>query len=275
MFPILYGVLGVLVGSFLNVCIYRLPRHQSVVFPRSHCPACNALIKAYDNIPILSYLILGGRCRACKRPISLQYPLVELINGIAFFLCARIWGISGPGFVNSIFIAAIIVLIVVDYRHQILPNAITIPGTFVGIVLSPFQMPEVYYDSLSYLLSTAVYGGENAIILSIMGSIVGALVGGGLLFIVGMLYKLMRNLQGIGMGDVKMMALVGAFLGWRLALVTILIGSVLGSLIGIFLILFRGRNMKTKLAFGTFLGPGAIIALFCGLTILRWYFHQP
>jgi len=269
--PVFYCLLGLIIGSFLNVCIYRLPRRESIVFPRSRCTACGETIRAYDNIPLISFLLLGGRCRFCKNPISLQYPAVEFLNGVSFYFCAQVWGFQGPTFVNSLFIAAIIVLVFVDYQHQILPNRITIPGILVGMALSFFQTPDLYRDSLSYSLASAVSAEAPTAVLPLIGALVGAVAGGGLLWAVGSAYKIVRRTQGLGMGDVKMMAMVGAFLGWRLALLTILTGSMLGSLVGIFLIFFRGRNLQSKLAFGTFLGPSAVVALFFGLRFLRWY----
>ena len=271
LFPVVYGLFGLIIGSFLNVCIYRLPRHESIVFPRSHCTACGSVIRPYDNVPLISFLLLGGKCRFCKNPISLQYPAVEFLTGAAFFACAQIWEFQTPTFVNSLFIAALIVLVFVDYHHQILPDAITLPGVLAGIALSFFQIPDLYRDSLSYGLASAISGDEPTAVLPLVGAILGAVVGAGLLFTVAFAYRIVRKIQGLGMGDVKMMAMVGAFLGWRLALLTILIGSMLGSLVGIFLILFRGRNMQSKLAFGTFLGPGAAVALFFGIRILQWY----
>lgn len=271
LFPIFYGLIGLIIGSFLNVCIYRLPRRESVVFPRSHCTACGAAIRPYDNIPLISFLLLAGKCRFCKNPIFLQYPAVEFLTGVSFFACARIWGLQGPTFVNSLFIAALIVLVFVDYQHQILPNAITIPGIVAGIALSFFQTPDLYRDSISYGLASAISGEDPNVVLPAVAAILGAAAAAGLLFAVAFAYKLLRKIEGLGMGDVKMMAMVGAFLGWRLALLTIMIGSVLGSLVGIFLIVFRGKNMQSKLAFGTFLGSGAVVALFFGIRFLKWY----
>ena len=128
LFPYLWAACGLVIGSFLNVCIYRLPRHESIVFPGSHCPNCGKPVKPYDNIPVLSYLLLLGRCRFCRKPISLQYPVVELLSGLAFYACAAQWGSTSPAFVNSLFLAVILVLIFTDYHHQILPNVLTLPG---------------------------------------------------------------------------------------------------------------------------------------------------
>jgi leader peptidase (prepilin peptidase)/N-methyltransferase len=272
---IVYTLLGLIIGSFLNVCIYRIPLGKSIVFPGSGCPKCDKPIRPYDNIPVLSYLILRGKCRFCGNPISMQYPLVELLSGAAFYSCARVWEFSSPTFVNSLFLSVIIVLIFTDYHHQILPNKLTLPGILVGILLSTFQSPSLYIDLVS-VKAASLFGDAGArSALPWVGSFLGALIGGGLLFVVGFAYEKLRKRQGLGMGDVKMMAMVGAFLGWRLALLTIFAGSLLGSIIGIFLILFRKSNLQTKLAFGVFLGAGAAVSLFWGLEFLRWYRQIP
>lgn len=266
-----YFAFGLIVGSFLNVCIYRIPRGESVVLPRSHCPRCSAGIRPYDNVPLLSYLLLRGRCRSCGEPISLQYPAVELVTGLLFYACAAQWAFTPPTFVNSLFLALLVALVFVDYQHQILPNVVTIPGTIAGILLSPFQAEGAYHDILTVAAASALRpdGFEN--LLPWVGSVLGALIGGGILFVVGFAYKLVRKRHGLGMGDVKMMAMVGAFLGWRSALLTIFAASLAGSIIGLFLVLFQGKSLQHKLAFGTFLGIGAAAVLFFGASILGWY----
>lgn len=272
---IVYTLLGLIIGSFLNVCIYRIPLGKSIVFPGSGCPNCGKPIRPYDNIPLLSYLILRGKCRSCGNPISLQYPFVELLTGVAFYSCAQVWGFSSPTFVNSLFLSVIIVLVFTDFHHRILPNKLTLPGILVGILLSSFQSPSVYTDLVSEK-AASLFGDTGAqAALPWVGSFLGALIGGGLLFVVGFAYEKLRKRQGLGMGDVKMMAMVGAFLGWRLALLTIFSGSLLGTILGIFLIIFRKSNLQTKLAFGVFLGAGAVISLFWGLEFLRWYLRIP
>jgi leader peptidase (prepilin peptidase)/N-methyltransferase len=269
--PWLYALLGLVIGSFLNVCIYRIPRGESIVLPSSHCPACGASIRPFDNVPVLSYLWLRGRCRSCKASISLQYPVVELLNGAAFYFCALRWGAEPPTFLNSALLAVLIILVFVDYQHQILPNVLTIPGAAAGILLSPFQSRSFFLDRITFSLASALRPENPEPAVNWVGAILGALVGGGILYLVALLYKLVRKQQGLGMGDIKMMAMVGAFLGWRLALLTIFAGSFLGSVAGVFLILFHGRNLQTRLAFGTFLGVGAALSLFFGPSFLRWY----
>ncbi len=271
LFPYFWTAFGLVIGSFLNVCIYRLPRRESSVFPGSHCPNCGRPVRPFDNIPILSYLILRGKCRACGKAISFQYPLVEFLAGISFFACASAWGVSPPTFVNSLFLAVVIILVFTDYNHQILPNVLTLPGLLVGIALCPFQAPEFFRDTLSYNLTALVARSRLDLALPFVSSVVGALIGGGVLLIVAMAYQFLRKRQGLGMGDVKMMAMVGAFLGWRSAFLTIFFGSFLGSIVGLLLILFGGRTLQTKLAFGTFLGAAATASLFWGNSLLQWY----
>jgi leader peptidase (prepilin peptidase) / N-methyltransferase len=270
---LIYALFGLIIGSFLNVCIYRLPRGISIAFPRSRCPNCQTAIRPYDNIPVFSYLFLRGRCRFCSKSISIQYPFVEFLSGLAFYFCAQTWGVAAPTLVNSLFLSIVIVLIFIDYHHQILPNVLTLPGIAAGILLSVFQTPDLYADWLSFRLA-AIFGLQHIrLTLPWIGSILGAVIGGGVLYVVGYGYLKLRKLQGLGLGDVKMMAMVGAFLGWRLAFLTIFAGSLLGLIFGIGLMLVGRANLKTKLAFGVFLGIGAAISLFYGLPLLRWYLH--
>lgn len=272
---IAYAILGLIIGSFLNVCIYRIPLEKSIVSPGSGCPHCGTSIRFLDNIPILSFLLLRGRCRDCGKRISFQYPIVELLCALAFYSCARMWLFAPPTYVNSLFLAAIIILIFTDYNHRILPNIITLPGVIVGILLSYFQTPKVYDDLLSWKV-ISLLGFENpSNVQPWIGSIFGAIIGGGLLYLVAFVYEVVRRRQGLGMGDVKMMAMVGAFLGWRLALMTIFVGSLLGTFVGIFLILLRKIDTQGKLAFGVFLGIGSALCLFYGFSFVRWYLDMP
>jgi len=270
-----YTILGLIIGSFLNVCIYRIPRRESVVFPASHCPNCGKSIHFYDNVPVLSYLLLRGKCRACGAGISLQYPVVEILSALAFFACGLRWNFAPPTFVNSLFLSIIIILVFTDYHLQILPNVLTLPGTVVGILLSPFQASSLYKDFLSIRLAELLWPRDPDALLPWVGSLVGAIIGGGSLLLVAWAYEKIRKKQGLGMGDMKMMAMVGAFLGWHLALLTIFAGSLLGSLVGVFLVLFRKMSLQTKLAFGVFLGIGSVISLFYGLPLLYWYLRIP
>jgi leader peptidase (prepilin peptidase) / N-methyltransferase len=271
--PLAYALFGLIIGSFLNVCIYRMPLGKSIVFPGSGCPQCGTAIRFYDNIPVLSFLLLRGKCRACGKPISAQYPLVELITGMAFYCCWKTWGLTPPTFVNSLFLSLIIALIFTDYHHQLLPNKLTLPGTVAGLLLSPFQTPEVYLNVLSVKAASLLGLLDSPFALSLVGSILGAVIGGGGLFALAFVYETVRKKQGLGMGDVKMMAMVGAFLGINLTILTILVGSLMGTLIGIYLILFRKMNMQTKLPLGVFLGIGSVFSIFYGLLLLHWYWN--
>jgi leader peptidase (prepilin peptidase)/N-methyltransferase len=253
---LIYALLGLVIGSFLNVCIYRIPLGKSIVFPRSSCPHCGTQIRFYDNVPVLSYILLRGKCRSCQKSISFQYPLVELLSGIAFYCCGAVWQFTPPTFVNSIFLSIVIILIFTDYHHQVLPNILTLPGAVAGILLSPFQIPLLYSDAVSLKAASLLSPKNPQMVLPWIGSLWGAIIGGGILLLLGIGYLKIRKIQGLGMGDVKMMAMVGAFLGL---------------LIGIYLILFRNKNLHTKLAFGVFLGAGAALSLFFGMDLLRWY----
>jgi leader peptidase (prepilin peptidase)/N-methyltransferase len=270
-FPYLWAAFGLVIGSFVNVCIYRLPRHESIIFPGSHCPRCGKAVRPYDNIPVLSFLWLRGKCRFCRQPISLQYPLVELLAALAFYASAAEWGFTPPAFVNSVFLSVILTLVFTDYHHQILPNVLTLPGVAAGIVLSPLQTKAFFQDTVSHSLASLVSSAHTDAVLPWVGSVLGALVGGGILLTVATAYRALRKRQGLGMGDVKMMAMVGAFAGWRLAILTIFIGCLLGSIVGILLVLFGGRTLQSRLAFGAFLGAASVVALFFGSAILQWY----
>lgn len=266
-----YTLLGLIIGSFLNVCIYRIPLRRSIVRPGSHCPQCGSPVKYRDNIPVISWLILRGKCRFCKTPISAQYPFVELLTGAAFFASAYKWEFFSPTFVNSLFLAVVIVLVFIDYHHQILPNVLTIPGTVAGILLSPFQSFQVYMSPLELKVMSLAVLQDAPIVLPYIGSIVGACFGGGFLYIVAFIYKKLRHRDGLGMGDVKMMLMVGAFLGFRLAFLTIFAGALIGSVAAVSMQLRGKADMQTKLAFGVFLGIAAAASLFRGLSFLEWY----
>ena len=270
-----YALFGLVIGSFLNVCIYRIPLGKSVVSPGSRCPHCGIRIRPYDAIPVVSFLWLRGKCRSCGKPISLQYLLVELLSGLIYYFCWEAWQCTPPTFVNSLFLSAIIVLVFTDYHHRILPNKLTLPGVAAGFLLSPFQMRAIYMDALSLHAVSWLGFKEAQALLPWAGSLLGAVIGGGLLLLVASAYEKIRKRQGLGMGDVKMMAMVGAFLGWRLALLTIFFGSLLGLIVGIYLILFRNMSLQTKLAFGVFLGVGSACSLFYGLPFLYWYLKIP
>ena len=241
---------GAAVGSFLNVCIYRLPLSKSVVSPPSACPTCNRALVWYENIPIVSYLVLRGRCRTCQTPIGPQYPIVEVLTALMF---GAAWWFYGPSMLlvsRLMFGCALIALFAIDLEHHLLPNAITLPGIVAGFVLSFFTEP------------------------GWLSSLIGILVGGGLLYAIAEAYYRLRHEEGLGMGDVKMLAMVGAFIGWQLTFLTLMMASVAGSVIGIGLIATKRGGMKYALPFGTFLALGAAAAATVGPAILHWYLER-
>jgi leader peptidase (prepilin peptidase) / N-methyltransferase len=247
-FPlVIAAVFGAIVGSFLNVCIYRLPRGGSIVSPASTCPQCGHVLAWFDNIPIFAYLALRGRCRNCGERISAQYPLIELVTAAIFALG---WWYYGPGWLLAsrlVFGCALIVLFAIDLEHHLLPNVITLPGIVVGFAFSFFTEP-----------------GWAA-------SLIGLLIGGGALWGVAEAYYLLRHEEGLGMGDVKMLSMIGAFVGWKLTVVTLLLASLSGSVIGLALIATGRGTMKYALPFGTFLALGAAAAASVGPGLLKWY----
>ena len=246
--PIVSIVFGAMIGSFLNVCISRLPKGESIVYPGSHCPQCGKPIRFYDNIPILSFLLLRGRCRSCRAPISLQYPFVEGATALASLTLFVRFGPTLSYLIYFSFVASLIVVTVIDLYHQIIPDIISLPGIAVGLLsalVNPF--------------------------LSFFDSFLGALLGGGSLFLIAGVYQWVFKREGMGGGDVKLLAMIGAFLGWKAVVLTILLGSFAGSVIGVGIILLKGRDFKYAIPFGPFLSLGAVLALFYGEPLLRWY----
>ena len=344
------GTFGLIVGSFLNVVIYRIPRGESISYPGSHCGSCGKPVKPYDNIPVLSYLILRGKCRACHAGYSAIYPTVEFLVGVLFFSVASVSGISTFNVFRMIFISIIVALIFIDARHQLLPNIITYPALIFSIGSITFLSHLWQARILEGLNTTlpfpvAVWGGaaglalaipvffaidrlDNALFgkyfeweevesteeekqieenyekrgtriewasliigvlfaivwviysysqpesvahITLFNSILGALVGGGLIWLLRTIYFYTRGVEGMGLGDVKMMAFVGAFLGWQSAILILLVGSLLGSLVGVVMALKSGGGMKIRLAFGVFLGAAAILSMFAGRAIIDSY----
>jgi leader peptidase (prepilin peptidase)/N-methyltransferase len=265
-------VLGLVLGSFLNVCIARIPEGRSVVTPRSRCPRCQHAIAPYDNVPILSYLALGGACRHCRQPISVRYPLVEAVTALVSVLLVLRYG-AGPAWgVYLAFSAGVIVLVLIDLDHRILPDVITLNGIWIGLGASLFLAePSAFAGRLYRLVGADV---SSPVLLALGGSLAGVVVGGGLLWVVREAFFRWRGVEGMGFGDVKMMAMVGAFLGVPLTLLTILLGSVVGSVIGIAVIRLFGKSRNYELPFGTFLGAGAIVAVLYGHEIVRFYIES-
>jgi leader peptidase (prepilin peptidase) / N-methyltransferase len=247
LFLVAAALFGAVIGSFLNVVIYRLPLDKSVVWPSSACPHCARELMWYENIPVLSYLALRGRCRTCGAGISAQYPLVEALTALMF---AAAWWYFGPGSLlvsRLIFGCALIVLFAIDLEHHLLPDAITLPGIVVGFVFSVFGPP----------------GWRS--------SLIGIAVGGGVLWVIREAYYRVRHEEGLGLGDVKMLAMVGAFLGWQLTLLTLMLASVSGTVIGMSLIVTKRGGMKYALPFGTFSALGPAAAASVGPDLLAWY----
>lgn len=274
---ILAGALGAIIGSFLNVVIHRLPLEESVAFPSSRCPSCGAVIAFYDNVPVFSYLFLRGRCRSCKEAISARYPAVELLTALLFIIVTWRFGVTAALPFDLIFVSALIALIFIDAEHMILPNAITYPGivfVLVARLVIPYLTGKPHFDDLPGLLEGAL-AGFPIWAASLGGALIGALVGGGSLWLMGWTWEKLRGIEAMGLGDVKMMFMVGAYLGWRLTILTIFLAVLSGSLIGILLMLWqRRKDMRFLLPFGVFLGIGAIVALLVGAQIVEWYAGQ-
>ncbi len=243
----LLAVFGLVVGSFLNVCIHRLPRGGSIVNPPSHCPSCGRPLRWFDNVPVLGYVVLRGRCRACGEPISLMYPAVEVATAALFLL--QYWHVGWqPLLVARVaFSGAMVVLFVIDLRHRILPNVITVPGIVVGLLASVVVEPG-WIDAL-----------------------IGVAVGAGSLLAISEAYYRIRREEGLGMGDVKMLGMIGAFLGWQLMLVTLLLASLLGSLAGLAVMALRHGDARYALPLGSFLAIAAIVATVAGEPFVVWY----
>ncbi len=260
---------GLSIGSFLNVCIARLPLDISIVHPRSRCPKCKKLIVWYDNIPILSYLWLGASCRHCNTAISVRYPAIEALTAVVSVLLILQYGRTLQWGVYLAFSCAMIVLVMIDYDHRILPDVITLNGIWVGVLASvALAQPSAL---ASRLLGVFGVVGSGPRVEALTASLVGVAFGGGLLWVVREAFFRIRGIEGMGFGDVKMMAMVGAFLGLPLTLLTILLGSVVGSVIGLTVIRFFGKSRNYELPFGTFLGMGAILAAIYGDDLVRLY----
>ncbi|MBF0343260.1 MAG: prepilin peptidase [Nitrospirae bacterium] len=242
---------GLLIGSFLNVCIHRLPLKLSIVRPPSHCPNCNKPIAAWQNIPLISYLVLRGRCHYCGLRISVRYPFVELLNGLFYVFTFHRFGLTSYSLFYVILLSALIVITFIDIDHQIIPDVITIPGVILGLAASAFILPDPYAYSR---------------MLGLGGSVTGLLTGGGIFYIIAVVSK-----GGMGGGDIKLMAMLGAMFGWKYVLMTIFIGSFLGSVYGLALIALKGKDRKTKVPFGPFLAAAAAMVLFYGREMLELY----
>jgi leader peptidase (prepilin peptidase)/N-methyltransferase len=251
-------IFGAMVGSFLNVCIARIPKDESIVKPRSHCPQCKALIAAFDNIPLLSYLLLRGRCRGCGVAISLRYPLVELLMGALAAALYWQFGLSLAFVVGLVFSAALLVISCIDLDVRIVPDVISLPGIVIGLLFS--------------LFATFVMPGSSSLVPSPWSSFAGILVGGGFLLATAWIYEKFTGVEGMGGGDIKLLAMIGAFLGWQSIPLTIFFASLAGSVIGVALMIATGAGRRLALPFAPFLCTGALLYLFFGQTFMFFYF---
>jgi len=234
---------GLIIGSFLNVIIYRLPLKKSIIFPASHCPKCETKLKYYDLIPVLSYLFSKGRCRYCGEKISLQYPIVELLTALLFLLTFLKYGLTAEFIILIILISALITVSFIDIDKQIIPNEITFSLITNGLILA------LIFDHISFI-----------------NSVLGLIIPGGLLLLIALIYK-----KGMGLGDVKLVAMIGVFIGWKFALLSIFIGALIGSIYGVYMMIKTGMDRKTRIPFGPFISLGAVVMILYGNKLINWY----
>jgi leader peptidase (prepilin peptidase)/N-methyltransferase len=266
---IIVFLFGLIIGSFLNVCILRIPGGKSIVLPSSACPKCGAPIRPYDNIPVLSWLMLRGKCRACKTPISPMYPVVELLTGLLFLACFYAFGLTPEALKWAAFAAIMVVLVFTDLRERILPDVVNFTGFGIGLAFSFVTKP---IDGTALWIANHMFDfPPPAPVLSFVDALLGAALGSGLLWIVSEGYFRLRRREGMGLGDVKMMLMAGAFLGVKRVLLTIFVGAVLGSVLGLLFILVRRKGSDYELPFGTFLGAAALLVVFYGTPAVNWY----
>ncbi|MBW2650373.1 MAG: prepilin peptidase [Deltaproteobacteria bacterium] len=245
--PILSAILGAIVGSFLNVCIYRIPSGKSIVFPASHCPACEHPVKFYDNIPIISYIILRGKCRNCNERISPIYPAIELLTAVMSLLLFLKYGLSFEYLFSSVFTCALIVITFIDLKHQIIPDVITLPG------IPLFALAAIFFMNVTF-----------------MDSLIGILAGGGFLFLIALGYQLLTKREGMGGGDIKLLAMLGGFLGWQSLWFVVMAASLIGAIAGISVMISRGKDTKYAIPFGPFLSIGSVAYIFWGNAFMRF-----
>lgn len=257
LFDIFIFIFGAVLGSFLNVCIHRLPRDKSIVQPPSACPNCQQPIRFYDNIPIVSYILLGGKCRDCHAKISTRYPLVELLTAVLCFVLYRKLGISFEFFVSVLFVALLVVISFIDLDFQIIPDILSIGGLIVGLFLAIFRPFFLYLHPK----------------FNVLDSLYGVLLGGGVLFIIAYGYKLIAKREGMGGGDIKLLAMIGSFCGIKGVLFSLMAGSLLGTVVGIPVMFAKGKDTKYAIPFGPFLALGAIVYLYQGNAITLYFLN--
>jgi len=262
---------GLVIGSFLNVCIVRLPSGRSVSKPASHCPRCKEPIRFYDNIPLISFILLRAKCRKCGEPISWRYPLVELINGLFYVWVVLEFGFGGEAVLIMILCSSLIAITFIDFDHQIIPDIITLPGMLLGLSFAPFYLYPLT-DPLPFHLGNLLPH-VSLYLTAFLNSLVGLLAGAVPLFAIGWIWERLRHVEAMGGGDVKLMGMIGSFLGWKGALLTIMLGALTGSVAGILLILLKRHKMEKVIPFGPFLAFGAVMTAFYGPAIISWYLN--
>jgi len=248
---ILSVVLGAIVGSFLNVCIYRIPSEKSIALPASHCPSCKHPLKFYDNIPIISYIILRGKCRNCDERISPVYPAIELLTAVMSLLLFRKYGLSLEYLFSFMFTCALIVITFIDLKHQIIPDVITLPG------IPLFALAAILFMDIT-----------------LKASLIGILAGGGCLYLVAFVYQLLTKREGMGGGDIKLLAMLGGFLGWHSLWFIIMASSLIGSVTGISAMICKGKDTKYAIPFGPFLSIAAVVYIFWGNMVMKLLFYR-
>ncbi len=242
-------MLGCILGSFYNVVIHRLPLGHSLIRPGSSCPSCGSGIAPYDNIPIISYLLLGGKCRQCKATISVRYPVVEALSGIFALVLFRRYGLHPQFAIEFVFFSLLLIIAFIDLDTFLIPDVLSLPGIILGLIFSFFTPRLTWADSL-----------------------IGILLGGGLLYLIAVLYGIVRHKEGLGGGDIKLLGMIGAFLGWQGVVFTVLASSVSGMIIAIPVMLRSGKGLGVAIPFGPFLALGAVFYVFWGQLFLTWYF---
>ncbi len=256
---IIVFIFGLITGSFLNVCIYRIPRNISIIWPASRCPSCNVPIKFYDNIPIISYVFLGGKCRYCKNSISFRYPMIEFLNGLFYVITINRFGIEWHSIFYFVLCSSLIVITFIDFDFQIIPDRITLPGIIIGLIAGSLFLPDPFsrFSNLGW-----------------KSSIIGSFTGFALYSLIAFTGSKIFKKEAMGGGDIKMMAMVGAVIGWKGIILTTFLGSLSGSIAGIFSMIIRGREKGSIIPFGPFLAFGSIISLCYGQEILLWYLGE-
>lgn len=245
---ILVFILGLIVGSFSNVCIYRIPRNESIIYPASHCPNCRNGILAKDNIPLLSYILLKGRCPNCGSRISIKYPVVEFLTGLVYVIIYQIHGVSVQSLIYIVLSSALIIIAFIDLGEQVIPEVISLPGIVIGLILSFF----VHH-------------------ISFVNSALGIVIGGGIILVIRLAGSLIFKKESMGIGDIELAAMIGAFLGWRYITISLFLGFFLGALTGIILIISKIKSREDAVPFGPFIILGSFISLLWGEKILSWY----